>query len=260
MGRVPTRTGDLAAHSTRVLQQNCPSEQTEGAGKAGCSLHPWPPREKSARGVDHRYRRKHSGLPCASGFTAYFVLSLVSRAFLPPSPCGHPRITARLGSARIHKTWRQHRGARTTRLRRPLQRRSPRAGRSLTENRPAITFARDAAASIAFRSQRVVTMAIRPSDGSGIGGSSHRLRKRESEIFSRAALERPIRLNRLGKLPFRRKRLSSQDPRVRGGQRARFNQSACQANQLLRCSSLLLLPKELVLLPQHGNDLLVLRL
>ena len=43
-----------------------PSERSEGAGKAGWPLHPGPPRQKNcAKARDHRYRRKHSGLPCA---------------------------------------------------------------------------------------------------------------------------------------------------------------------------------------------------
>src|ERR1700756_586191 len=43
-------------------------ENAEGAGKAGCPLHPWTPRKKKcAERVNHRYRRIHSGLPCANG-------------------------------------------------------------------------------------------------------------------------------------------------------------------------------------------------
>jgi len=50
------------------------------------------------------------------GFTAYFVISPVSRAFLPPSLADHHP-----------QTWHQHRGARTTRLDRTPWAHSPAA-------------------------------------------------------------------------------------------------------------------------------------
>ena len=55
----------------------------------------------------HRFARQ-SGIPCANGFTVSFVLSLVSRALLPPSP-----------AERLPPTSHQRRDVRTTRLRRP---------------------------------------------------------------------------------------------------------------------------------------------
>jgi hypothetical protein len=57
-------------------------------------------------------QRKHSGFPCAMGYGLLRALP-GDRAFLPPSPRGY-----------LRQTWRQHRGARTTRLHRPQQRRS----------------------------------------------------------------------------------------------------------------------------------------
>jgi hypothetical protein len=93
-----------------------PSLRTEGAGKAGCRLHPRSC-DKNAR-VDHRFNRITPAFP-AQWFTAYFVLSPVSRALLPPSPCGsqmHP------GPGRVDASPQNltpASGVRTTRLRRP---------------------------------------------------------------------------------------------------------------------------------------------
>ena len=64
-------TGDSRSHSrgafARVVLKAPPSDTAEGAGKAGCPLHPRPTRKKvfARARVDHRYRRNHSGLPCA---------------------------------------------------------------------------------------------------------------------------------------------------------------------------------------------------
>src|SRR3981081_4584179 len=68
-------------------------QEAEGAGKAGCALHP---RSRVQMHIENAHtsiqvQRKHSGLPCAMVLTAYSVLSPVNRAFLPPSP-------ARLGA------------------------------------------------------------------------------------------------------------------------------------------------------------------
>jgi hypothetical protein len=61
---------------------------------------PAAPVRKNARGRNRRLRRNHSGLPCANGFNGFLRALLGDRAFLPPSSCRAPRITARLGSAR----------------------------------------------------------------------------------------------------------------------------------------------------------------
>jgi hypothetical protein len=93
-----------------------PQEQ-EGAGKAGCALHP-----RSRAQIAHRkthtsiqVQRRHPAFP-AQWFTAYSALSSVSRALLPPSSAEN--FPANLAPAS---------GARTTRLRRPPRCRSSRA-------------------------------------------------------------------------------------------------------------------------------------
>jgi uncharacterized protein (DUF3084 family) len=62
--------------------------RNEGAGKTGWPLHPGPPRKRCLRERDdHRYRRRHSGLPCAVVYGLY-ALSPVNQR-LPPSPHAH---------------------------------------------------------------------------------------------------------------------------------------------------------------------------
>ena len=53
-----------AARSARVLRQLPPSLGREGAGKAGCRLHPWVPCKKST-GVGPQVQPETSGFPCA---------------------------------------------------------------------------------------------------------------------------------------------------------------------------------------------------
>ena len=106
---------DTASHSrgafrVRALHHR-PFQELEGAGKAECSPHPWPPRERSARGVDHRYG---GSIPA---FPARVVYGLL-RA-LPGEPACLPPSSAQ--DFRLAQTWRLHGRARTTRLRRPHQ-------------------------------------------------------------------------------------------------------------------------------------------
>ena len=79
---------DERSHSRGAIRPSCCFAKTlfdrEGAGKTGRWPHPWPPRERSARGVDHRFSRDSPAFP-AQWFTAYFVLSPVNQR-LPPSP------------------------------------------------------------------------------------------------------------------------------------------------------------------------------
>jgi hypothetical protein len=69
-----------------VLHEPCPS-RNEGAGNTGCTLHP-----RSRVQTAQKNAHEHTGSAEAirhslrNGFNAYFVLSPVSRAFLPPSP------------------------------------------------------------------------------------------------------------------------------------------------------------------------------
>jgi hypothetical protein len=63
-------------------------EKQEGAGKTGCALHP---RSRVQLLLDNN-AHEHTGSAEAvrpslrNGFTAYFAISPVSRALLPPSP------------------------------------------------------------------------------------------------------------------------------------------------------------------------------
>src|SRR6516164_113793 len=52
-------------------------QNAEGAGKTGWPLHPGPPRKKlREERDDHRYRRRHSGLPCAMVYGLYVISSV----------------------------------------------------------------------------------------------------------------------------------------------------------------------------------------
>ena len=125
-----------------------------------------------------------------NGFTAYFVLSPATN-----SSCHrHPRIkvlskarSGRLASANLTPAT----GARTTRLCRPLKRRSSctLADRSRGSSRPATACAPDALASTASR-PAFVTIAKRPSVGTGRLGYAADLGQAETEIFLPKGLDR----------------------------------------------------------------------
>jgi hypothetical protein len=73
----------LAARNAEVCVTFSPSHLAEGAGKAGCRLHPWAPCKEST-GVGPQVNRKHAGFPCA---VVYDLLRALpgDRALLPPS-------------------------------------------------------------------------------------------------------------------------------------------------------------------------------
>jgi hypothetical protein len=106
-----TRLRILAAWDVRGLLEFLAPSNEEGAGKTGCALHP---RSRVQKQIENAH--EHTGSAEAirpslrDGVTAYFELSLVTGLFC------HHRSQAAEASLR---TWRQHRGARTTRLRRP---------------------------------------------------------------------------------------------------------------------------------------------
>ncbi len=88
-----------------------PPWKSEGAGRAGWPLHPGAPREKVARErEDHRYRRDHTGPPCAVVYGLY-VLSSVNLADCHRRPSEACQLRLDLSAS----LW----GARTTRFRRP---------------------------------------------------------------------------------------------------------------------------------------------
>ena len=116
---------DLAARCARGLQDNRPI--TEGAGNAGCQLHPQPrvrsdkAHELVTTGSDGFTR--HSP---RNGFTAYFALSPVTTLFDTVACASYRRLDA--------NDW----GVRTTRLRRPRQHHSSSALPASTASRPTL--------------------------------------------------------------------------------------------------------------------------
>src|SRR5262249_8924298 len=99
-----TRLRVLATPCVRGFQAVHPHRIREGAGKAGCPPHPWPPCVKNARGRNHRCRRNHSGLPCAMVYGLFRTL-LGDRAFLPPSLADqHPQSLASASGGQDHTT------------------------------------------------------------------------------------------------------------------------------------------------------------
>ncbi len=86
-------------------------------GRPGAGWHPRSVRRRRTR-CGPQGSRGHPGLPCANGFTAYFVISPVRRALLPPSPRG--LLWRRPGRVKAPpRDLTPASGARTTRLRRP---------------------------------------------------------------------------------------------------------------------------------------------
>ena len=133
--------------SPEVFQLRWPSSNQRAQGKPGadctrglvCQTH------SNRRTRAYRFSRNSPAFPTQ---WLYGLLRALpgERAFLPPSPAGH-----------FPPTWRQHRSARTTRLRRTPWR-----------FRPALKTP-DAKASITSRAPRVVTIMIRPSCGRETG-------------------------------------------------------------------------------------------
>ncbi len=169
-----------------VLESFAPQE-TEGAGNAGCPMHPQPVCIGSKHTVVTTGSPVSSGIPCTMVLTAYSALSPATN-----SSCHrHRRIESLAGPGRARKTSANltpATGARTTRLHRTQQpqpnvptghvqpaeglakmckRRSSARRRSLTGNPPCEpVHAPDAAASTASHPASV-TIAIRPSFGIG---------------------------------------------------------------------------------------------
>jgi hypothetical protein len=83
--RSQPRPRDLAACFARGLILDVPPSSTEGAGNAGCALHPWPPVQQKSTGVSNQGYTASTGIPCT------MVLRLIrdlpgDHAWLPPSP------------------------------------------------------------------------------------------------------------------------------------------------------------------------------
>jgi hypothetical protein len=80
-----TRVHVLAACFARALHLDHPLEKQRAQGRPGGRCTRGPRARKIARRArDHRYRRRHSGLPCAVVYGLYELSSVNLR--LPPSP------------------------------------------------------------------------------------------------------------------------------------------------------------------------------
>src|SRR4029077_8129520 len=79
LGKRPRSRGSMRPR----FASNSPTFGEEGAGKAGCRLHPWVPCKKST-GVGPQVNRKQPGLPCAMVYDLLRALP-GDRALLPPS-------------------------------------------------------------------------------------------------------------------------------------------------------------------------------
>jgi hypothetical protein len=140
----------------------------EGAGKAGRRLRPHRRVLKAEKmHTDLTGTAETSRLSPRDGFTAYFVLSPVSGLYCH-------RCRPRTGGA----DRRQGRGARTTRLRRPLRRFRP------------VKRSPDVTASIASQAQRIVTIAKRPSVGARRTIDNANQNYGKAEYFSSRGLTR----------------------------------------------------------------------
>ncbi len=137
-----------------------PSPQAEGTGNAGSWPPPWPACRKKAGGSHHRFSRDIPAFPAR-----WFSRLLRD---LP----GVRLVSHRRPRARRPRTWRQRRGARTTRLR---VRKLPfvRAGHPALRH-PAAT---------ASRAQRSVTIAKRPSRGARDGDDLARFLETRNRNF-----------------------------------------------------------------------------
>jgi len=78
----------------------------EGAGNAGCALHPRSRAQRCAKESAHEHTGSAEALrhSLRNGFTAYFVISPENRALLSPSPANRWLIRARLGRLAFSQT------------------------------------------------------------------------------------------------------------------------------------------------------------
>jgi hypothetical protein len=130
----------------------------EGAGNAGCWPHPWPASKQKSWRQSPQVQPKHPAFP-ARWFYGLYVISLGTGL-----SCSHHRADV------ISATYRQRRGDRTTRLRRPHRRRSSARNQS----------ARVAKASIASRLTFGDDWPKRPLHRGGTAGENHTFLKNGS--------------------------------------------------------------------------------
>jgi hypothetical protein len=86
----------LAARFRPSFACRCPSKE-EGAGNAGCALHPRSRAQRCAKESAHEHTGSAEAIrhSLRNGFTAYFALSPENRALLSPSPANSRLVRAR---------------------------------------------------------------------------------------------------------------------------------------------------------------------
>jgi hypothetical protein len=135
-----------------------------------------PAREKDAGRVNHRYRRRHSGLPCANGLRLIRALpgepAVATVAFAKPS--GFARTWRLLRARQDHTT--SPSAARFHQEPRRLNPQQPKPGKT-TSN---IASPCDASRGQSHSASRFVTLATRPSGRNGTGRSIGRFRISEN--------------------------------------------------------------------------------
>jgi hypothetical protein len=108
-----SRLPDPAASYARVMRTKPVPSENEGAGKAGCPLHPQPRVQVIKAHERSHYRFTGNTRPSLrNGFNGFLRALPGDRALLSPSPAEY-----------LPPTWHQRRGVRTTRLRRPQKHR-----------------------------------------------------------------------------------------------------------------------------------------
>src|SRR5436189_5810006 len=98
---------DLAARWARVLQKPI-AQKSEGAGNAGCPMHPQPRMQNktSIRASHHGHTGTTRHSP-RNGFTAYFALSSVTTLFDTVACASSHRLDAKdwgVGTTRLRRT------------------------------------------------------------------------------------------------------------------------------------------------------------
>ena len=108
-GQARTHVYTRRRRAPRVDATSMSPENNEGAGNAGCALHPRSRVQNCAKKRTRAYRFS-GGNPTFPAQWFYGLRRALpgDRAFLPPSPARY-----------FSRTWRQRRGVRTTRLCRP---------------------------------------------------------------------------------------------------------------------------------------------
>jgi hypothetical protein len=145
-----------------------------------------------------------------NGFNGLYVISPVTSSLLPPSPHGLNGFTCPVGPTKPPRGLASATDARTTRLRRTLQRRSSARQLPLTMNRPAIapcapTLPRPPHPALHVRDDRDTPLFGR----GGMARRNHRFLKNRSDLFLPGHLDSRINVELLHKIRFHAHEISS---------------------------------------------------